>query len=522
MAAPLALAANDLDPVWLAHSRLRRRRFDESIELCGQVLAKTPYDQAVWYLKCRALTLKNWIEDTEIEEEGAADILLDENAIAQVARPGTSLARPLTSANGSGAPSQAVRPMTNSGRPLTGFVRPGTGNRPGTSNRPGSRTGTASVEAVLKGGRPGTTRPVTSSGRFVRLGTASLLSQPGGPFINVDRLDLRKYSARPNLARVLCDYILYHDHNPKKALELCALATKSTEFGDWWWKSRLGKCYYQLGLFRDAEKQFQSSLNNQEMVVALLELCKVYIRLDQPNTALETLKKYRAKYPANISILLAQARLHDALNDMETAIPIYKEVLSYDGSNVEAISCLGAHHFYTDQPEVALRFYRRLLQMGVNNAEIWNNLGLCCFYSSQYDLTLNCFDRALLLGGDDILADIWYNIGQVATGIGDLGLAYQAYKVAISIDNTHAESFNNLGVLEGKKGDDAAAKASFAMAQKLAGHLFEPCYNGALLCFRKGEFQGSFEQVNSALEVYPEHIDSKDLLKQLQNHFTLI
>ena len=25
--------------------------------------------QAVWYLKCRALTLKNWIDDTEIEEE---------------------------------------------------------------------------------------------------------------------------------------------------------------------------------------------------------------------------------------------------------------------------------------------------------------------------------------------------------------------------------------------------------------------------------------------------------------------
>jgi hypothetical protein len=25
--------------------------------------------QAAWYLKCRALTLKNWIDDTEIEEE---------------------------------------------------------------------------------------------------------------------------------------------------------------------------------------------------------------------------------------------------------------------------------------------------------------------------------------------------------------------------------------------------------------------------------------------------------------------
>jgi hypothetical protein len=54
--------------------------------------------QAVWYLKCRALTLKNWIDDTEIEEEGIADALLDEHQTAQVARPGTSLARPMTGA----------------------------------------------------------------------------------------------------------------------------------------------------------------------------------------------------------------------------------------------------------------------------------------------------------------------------------------------------------------------------------------------------------------------------------------
>ena len=32
------------------------------------------------------------------------------------------------------------------------------------------------------------------------------------------------------------------------------------EYKDWWWKARLGKCYYQLGLNRDAERQFLSVL----------------------------------------------------------------------------------------------------------------------------------------------------------------------------------------------------------------------------------------------------------------------
>jgi tetratricopeptide (TPR) repeat protein len=58
-----------LNPIWLAQSKLRRRRFDEAIEICGAALAANPYDQAAWYLKARALTLKNWIDDSEIEEE---------------------------------------------------------------------------------------------------------------------------------------------------------------------------------------------------------------------------------------------------------------------------------------------------------------------------------------------------------------------------------------------------------------------------------------------------------------------
>ena len=58
--------------------------------------------------------------------------------------------------------------------------------------------------------------------------------------------------------------------------------------------------------------------------------------------------------------------------------------------------------------------FRRLLQMGVYNTELFNNLGLCCFYAQQYDMALNCFERALSLATDENMADVWYNIGQVA------------------------------------------------------------------------------------------------------------
>ena len=49
--------------------------------------------------------------------------------------------------------------------------------------------------------------------------------------------------------------------------------SQGNDFSDWWWKARLGKCYYQLGLLRDAESQFSSSLKNQEMISTVQVQC---------------------------------------------------------------------------------------------------------------------------------------------------------------------------------------------------------------------------------------------------------
>jgi len=219
----------------------------------------------VWWIKCRALTNKNWIDDGELPEEGLGEMLLDDNSTAQVARPGTSFTRPESSA--AGGPSPAVRPTSTGGRPLSGFARPGSGL---------TRSSTGmSLERAMTSSRLGTamTRPVTTSGRFVRLGTASLASEPGGPFVNLERINMQKYAARPAMAKALCDYIFHVAANPKKAVELCAAATQVAQYKDWVWKARLGKGYFQLGLYREAEQQLLSSLKEQEMTTTYLQVC---------------------------------------------------------------------------------------------------------------------------------------------------------------------------------------------------------------------------------------------------------
>ena len=65
----------------------------------------------------------------------------------------------------------------------------------------------------------------------------------------------------------------FQDHNMQKVLELAGHATAEAGFADWWWKERLGKAYYQLGLLRDAEKQLASAAKHQVGAARVMHRC---------------------------------------------------------------------------------------------------------------------------------------------------------------------------------------------------------------------------------------------------------
>ncbi|XP_058433745.1 tetratricopeptide repeat protein 8 isoform X1 [Marmota monax] len=531
---------SEMEPLLLAWSYFRRRKFQLCADLCTQMLEKSPYDQAAWILKARALTEMVYIDEIDIDREGIAEMLLDENAIARVPRPGTSLKLPRT--NQTGGPSQAVRPITQAGRPITGFLRPNT-----QSGRPGT------MEQAIRTPRTAyTARPISSSsGRYIRLGTASMLTSPDGPFINLSRLNLTKYSQKPKLAKDLFEYIFHHENDVKTALDLAALSTEHSQYKDWWWKVQIGKCYCRLGMYREAEKQFKSSLKQQEMVDTFLYLAKVYISLDQPVTALNLFKQGLDKFPGEVSLLCGIARIYEVLwcvgvipaiweadarnlkllpilgnlemNNGSSAAEYYKEVLKQDNTHMEAIACIGSNHFYSDQPEIALRFYRRLLQMGVYNCQLFNNLGLCCFYAQQYDMTLTSFERALSLAeNEEETADVWYNLGHIAVGIGDTNLAHQCFRLALVNNNNHAEAYNNLAVLEMRKGHVEQARALLQTASTLAPHMYEPHFNFATISDKIGDLQRSYIAAQKSEAAFPDHVDTQHLIKQLKQHFAML
>ncbi|KAH1009550.1 hypothetical protein HUJ04_001889 [Dendroctonus ponderosae] len=448
-----------MDPMYLALSLFRRRHYDKCIDVCTSILDKQPLDQAAWCLKMRALTQRVYVDDLESEETTFQEDILDNSVVATAPRPGTSLKTP---ANTVPVTSLGARPRTSTGRPMSGVVRPGT-----QSGRPGS-----ALERLR------TSRGATGqSARAIRLGTAAMLTQKDGPFIQVSRLNLSKYANNKCLNKPLFEYLFYHEGDVRNAMELAVLATQACEFQDWWWKTQLAKCYLALNLIRDGEQQLKSALKQHVHIEGFIRLTRLYIRIDQPMKATEVCKQGLELFPNDVSIMTELARLSEALNEPQASVKYYRSIVNEDAMNTEAIACIGMYHFYNNQPELALRYYRRVLIMGAHSAELYNNLGLCCLYSQQLDLTMACFQRALDLATDPLLkADVWYNLSHVAIAAGDIALAIQCLNLCLCADSSHASAFNNLAVLHHKSGKTHLARAYFASAK---GH--EPALPEALI-----------------------------------------
>ena len=73
-----------MDPVFEAICHFQRREFEICVDKCTEILEKNPYDEAIWSLKTRALSLQVMVDDNDADEEGIVDVVLDDNAIRQV------------------------------------------------------------------------------------------------------------------------------------------------------------------------------------------------------------------------------------------------------------------------------------------------------------------------------------------------------------------------------------------------------------------------------------------------------
>ncbi|KAJ3242801.1 Tetratricopeptide repeat protein 8 [Chytriomyces hyalinus] len=478
---------------------LSHARYRECIEQCDKLLEINPTNQKAWLLKIRATTLQSCSLHPDIYEHELCEppnTLLAPLSAGQV-RPGTSLRVSSQSDRTGIAPNQSVHAVTARSRLQTGYIRPMTA---------------VSARSTTSSGKP-----QTSAG--MRPGTTSFMQQSSeGQLINVDGIDFKRLAQKPALSRAVFEYVFNSLGNTAKALELALAASSVANNKDWWWKLQISKCCLRLGDWREAKKQLENSLSDQEMLLSRLYLAKVYLQMDQPQKALKCYTVTEHLHPKSAAPLLAKARVCEELMDYEAASSIYKSILESDSSNIEALSALAASCFHNHQPEIAERHYRRLLHInGTETCEIWNNIGLCAFYSQQYDSALPCFERALELSKTDTdTADVWYNIAHVGISVGDFELARLALKLALAFNAKHGQAWNNLGILDIlEHKNKVMARSHFRTCVESCPGVSEASYNLAKMDYLAGDVESAYRNAFAARKSRSTNARAVRLLDQL-------
>ncbi|XP_050082872.1 tetratricopeptide repeat protein 8 [Anopheles aquasalis] len=476
-----------MDNFFAAISLFRRRKYDECIEVCnGLLLQQTQQQQqpaqhnalhqGPWELKMRSMTQRVYIDDIEADDDVAEDIL-DTQTIATAPRPGTSIrtAKPLTSAAGN---TTANRPRTGTGRPITGISRPGTLSL----QRPGSTLGNRTAPRTAS-------RTAGGSARQMRLGSASMFAagDPTGPLFHISRLHPDKYADRDALSKPLFQYLYYHEGDIRKAMALCdavlnrrrlrsGLGSDGDQLGragsapdsgsDWWWNTQKARCLIAIGSPREAEPYLRKALQDLLHPDVVLLLARIYVKIDQPMAALEVCRTSLEKLPNEIALLTQQARILELVGNLTTSVRRYRQIAVLDPMNTEALACIAVSYFYANQPETALLYYRRILALGAHSAELYCNIGLCCLYGGQLDLVFPCFQRALRMAtGNELRADIWYNLSFVALTTGDIHLARRCLRLCIAANGSHGSALNNMAVLVARQKQYHKAKSYLVAAR---------------------------------------------------------
>ena len=86
---------------------------------------------------------------------------------------------------------------------------------------------------------------------------------------------------------------------------------------------------FRLDMLRDSEKHYLLALEIQPMIDTYLYLGKVYLRLDQPLSAIQKLQEGLEKFPSEPILLQAVARIHEV---SLTLISILRNKMFFLGS----------------------------------------------------------------------------------------------------------------------------------------------------------------------------------------------
>ncbi len=65
-----------------------------------------------------------------------------------------------------------------------------------------------------------------------------------------DKIIAKHIVKKKHVAKAVVEYLIYVEQNYRGALDIASEGTAVTNYEDWWWKARIGKCQFKMGMAR--------------------------------------------------------------------------------------------------------------------------------------------------------------------------------------------------------------------------------------------------------------------------------
>ncbi len=233
----------------------------------------------------------------------------------------------------------------------------------------------------------------------------------------------------------------------------------------------LGVALENSGDWRSAQQAFQkASAADPALLDAVFNLAKSQLDHGQTSEAEQSFRAVLSQSPndAGAHSGLAQALLREGNREgnQEAAQAEFAAALRIDPQNLDALEALGQLALSQGQASQAVEFLEKAETRSPDDPIVRQQLALAYAQSGRYADAAQQLNAALRLSPDD--PQVHAMLSQVNEATGDLRQAIVEQQQALRLNASDADGWNNLGVLEARAGNSAAAREDFEHALQIA------------------------------------------------------
>lgn len=194
-------------------------------------------------------------------------------------------------------------------------------------------------------------------------------------------------------------------------------------------------------------------------------------RMGDLDGAIATYQKVVAADPTDTQAALnlgAALKVRAKAGDLDQAIKIYDAALEKDEFNSALLNNLSVLQRQKKQYRESIATLRKLLMRDQKNVDAYKNLALVYYDQEKYKLTQTILDNALKMSKEQKRKDpdIYVNLGMVFLARKENGKAMAAFKKALELDPNNVPANNNIGALALGHRDYGLAVKSYEVVAK--------------------------------------------------------